>query len=215
MTAASCVNNKLVYKVSAIFILFCLLFLVVSFPVLAQETRRGNIQDKLAAIKERIASKEAVLKARLEQFRDQKKAEITQKISNNLNRINQKHTQMMLKFLDRMSVILGKLEVRVNSSTPDIKDAEAAKGAIASAKNAIASASAAVNVQAEKDYTILVTSESRVKTDVQAARRLLHDDLKAVRRIVIAAKQAVANAIRVAKSGKVEIPGKEATQSGQ
>lgn len=202
-------------RVSAIFILFCLLLLVVSFPVWAQDVRRGNVQDRLASIRERIASKEAVLKARLEQFRDQKKAEITARISNNLNRINERHTQMMLKFLDRTSVILGKLEDRVNSSTPDIKDADSAKEVIASAKDAIASASAAVNAQSEKDYTILVTLESRVRIDAQSARTLLHDDLQAVRRLVIAAKQAVANAIRVAKSGKVEIPGKEATQSGQ
>lgn len=203
------------YKVSAFFILFCLLLLMVSFPVWAQDVKRGNVRDKLAATRERIASKEAVLKARLEQFRDQKKAEITERVSNNLNRINEKHTQMMLKFLDRASVILGKLEVRVSSGASDIKDAEVAKGAIASAKDVIASASAAVNAQAEKDYTIEVTSESRVKTDAQASRKLLHDDLQAVRKIVIDAKQAVANAIRVAKSGKVEVPGKEATESGQ
>ena len=211
------------YKVSAVFILSCLLLLVASSSVWAQDIRRGNVQDRLAAIRERIASKEAALKARLEQFRDQKKAGITERVSTNLNRINEKHTQMMLKFLDKASAILGRLEQRVNQGKPDIKDVAAAKTAIALAKESIASATAAVNTQAEKDYTITVTSESRVKTDAQTKRKQLHDDLLSVRRIVIAAKQAVANAIRVAKSGKVEIPGpsagsgleKEATESGQ
>lgn len=217
----------LAFRVSAVLILFCAL-LIATYPVWAKDlpagrqdststgtTRREAAKERITSLKERLASKEAALKARLEQFKDKRKAEVTQKISNTLNRINEKHTQMMLKFLDRASVILGKLEERVIMGKPDIKDVEAAKIAIAVTKEAIASASATVNAQAEKDYTITITSESRVKTDAQTKRKQLHDDLQAVRKLVIHAKQAVANAIRVAKSGKVEIPGKEATESGQ
>ncbi|MBI2020646.1 hypothetical protein HYS94_04480 [Candidatus Daviesbacteria bacterium] len=121
----------------------------------------------------------------------------------------------MKKHLEKMNIILGKLEDRVNSNSPDIKNTSLAQDAIASASAAIASASAAVDAQAANDYTLVITSESTVRTEAQAMRQKLHDDLQIVRRLVIAAKQAVANAIRVAKSGKLEVPGREATGSGQ
>ena len=226
-------------RTSAILILFCA-FLILSYPVWAEdatssttrkdkvqeriETRKENIKDRVETRKDVVAgriderkaamaSREAALKARLDAFKDKRKAQATERVSTNLNKINEKHTQMMLKFLTRASEILTKLENRVNQATPDIKDMTAAKDAIASAKAAIASATEAVNLQAAKDYTITVTSEGRVKDDAQASRKQLHEDLLVVRRQVIAAKQAVSNAIRVAKSGKVERG--EATQSGQ
>ncbi|MDP3758247.1 MAG: hypothetical protein Q8Q86_00865, partial [Candidatus Daviesbacteria bacterium] len=110
-----------------------------------------------------------------------------------------------------------KLETRVNRGEPDIKDPAAARTAIASARVTIASTSAAVSAQSLKDYTVTVSSEARVKLDAKLQRDKLHTDLLALRKIVIDAKQAVGNAIRVAKSGKIEIPraGKEGTNSGQ
>lgn len=225
-------------KLSAIIILLSLL-LIAAYPVIAQdattpattrkdriEERKERIEDRMEAKKERvegkmeerkarIATREAALKAKLEKFRDKKKAEIADRVNTNLNRINQKQTEQMLKHLDRMTSILTKLEVRVNSAKPDVKDVVLAKEAVAGAKAAINSATEAVKAQAEKDYTISVSSEGTVRKDAQKAREQLHSDLKAVRVQVIDAKQAVANAIRVAKSGKVEVPGKEGTPSGR
>ena len=101
-----------------------------------------------------------------------------------------------------MSEILTKLEKRVTENKPDIKDPAAAKTAIVSAKTQIASAEAAVGTQAEKDYTITINSETTVKVDAKTMRDALHTDLKAVRETVIAAKKAVANAIKEAKNGQ-------------
>lgn len=201
------------------------LILVLSYPVLAQDAttpasvRKDKVQqkatDRVTAIKERVATKEAALKARLGAFKDKKKAEVVDRLNKNLNNINKKMTEQMLKHLDRITAILTKLESRVNSAKPDVKDVTAAKEAIADAKSVIDSATEAVKVQAEKDYTITVSSETKAKGDVQKVREQLHADLKAVRQMVVDAKQAVANAIRVAKSGKLDLPGKEATRSGR
>lgn len=214
------------------------LILLFSYPILAQEatsttTRKDRIEERKQKVegrmeakkegvetrieerKAKMATREAVLKERLEKFRDKKKAEVTERVSSNLNRINQKMTGQMLKHLERMSSILSKLETRVNSGSPDVKDVSSAKEAIAEAKTAIEEAKALVSAQAEKDYTVTVTTEGKVRTDVKKARDILHTDLKAAREAVIKAKQAVANAIRVAKSGKLDLPGKEGTSSGQ
>lgn len=203
-------------KVSAIFILICLI-LVAAYPALAQDAtstgtnRREKVQQKVETRKENVASKEAALKARLEAFKDKRKAQITERVNTTLGKINENQTNMMLKHLDKMLAILDKLEARVNEGKPDIKDPAAAKTAIASARAAIATATDAVKAQAEKDYTIQVTSESKVREDSQAVRRQLHTDLQAVRKQVIDAKRTVANAIRMAKSGS---GAKEGTSSG-
>lgn len=164
-----------------------------------------RMEDRLA----KMASKEAALKTKLQTFRDKKKAEIADRINTNLNRINKNQTNQMKRHLEKMLSLLNRLEDRVTKGTSDIKNPETTKAAIANAKTQIATATAAVKAQAEKDYTLQITSESRVKAEAQEMREKLHTDLRAIRKIVIDAKQAVANAIREAKSGK------EATSSGQ
>lgn len=218
-------SKSTITKASAI--LVGLSFLAVSaYPVLAVdstgsavkppvrnqiEARKESIGDKVAVTREKLASKAAALRLKLQTFKDQKKAEIADRVNINLNNINQKQTSQMQKHLDKMSAILDKLEARVESGKPDVKDPAAARVAIASARAAISSASAAVSTQAQKDYTITVTSEGRIGLDAKVQRDKLHTDLLSLRKIVIDAKQSVANAIRVAKSGPV----KEGTTSGQ
>ena len=215
-------------KVTAIASLICL-FAIAAYPSLAQtatspgttrkgavkervETRKEKVETKITNIREKAASREAVLREKLAAFKDKRKATVTEKVSTNLNRINENHTKMMLKFLSRASEILSKLEARVNQGTADIKDAAAAKTAIVDARASIATATDAVNAQAAKDYTITVSTETRVKVDAQAQRKHLHDDLAATRELVGDAKKAVATAIEAAKSGT---GAKEATPSGQ
>lgn len=175
--------------------------------------QKENVENKIANLRVKIASKEAALKARLDAFKDKKKAEIADRVNTNLNKINQNQTAQMQKYLSTMSSILDKLEARVNKPTPDIKNPAAAKTAIASARAAIASASAAVSAQTLTDYTIQVSSEAKIRQDAQVMRDKLHADLLALRKTVIDAKQSVANAIRIAKSG-AEVK-KEGTRSGQ
>lgn len=166
-------------------------------------------QDKL---REKMASRAAALKTRLQTFKDKRKAEIAERVSTNLNALNQNQIAQMQKHMGNMSVILDKLENRINQGSPDIKDLSGAKTAIVSARTNIASSSAAVTAQSLRDYTIQVTSETKIGADAKLQRDKLHTDLQTLRKMVIDVKQSVANSIRIAKSGS-EI--KEATSSGQ
>lgn len=174
-----------------------------------REAKKEKVEQRITIAQENQASREAKLKAKLATFRNKEKATAAARISSNLNMINQNQTAQMQKHLVIMSGILDKLETRVNQGSPDIKDPAAAKTAIASARQSWASASAAIFVQAQKDYTIIVSTEAKVKTDAKNQRDKLHTDLQILRKLVVDAKQGVANAIRAAKSGK------EATSSGQ
>lgn len=206
---------------SFIAILFSLILVI---PVFAKDatpastTRKDLIQEKVGARKElvqakqtavqnlkaQMATREAALKTRLKTFRDQKKAVVAERVSTNLNAINTQRTDQMMKSLVTMTNILNKLETRVNSNAPGIKDPTAAASAIASARTSIASAEAAVTTQAANDYTLTISSEAKAKTEAQATRDKLHSDLKSVRVQVIAAKKAVSNAIRATRGLKAE-----------
>lgn len=148
------------------------------------ETRKDTLKD-------RMATREATLKTKLATFRDKNKATIAERVNTNLNKINEKQTQAMSNHLDGMSEILAKVETRKGSTS-----------AIISAKVSIASATALVNIQAEKDYTITVTTEAKIKEDAKKMRDMLHSDLKTVRGAIITAKQAVAATIKEATNGQ-------------
>lgn len=178
-----------------------------------REEKKEKIETRIEDRKEKMASREAALKAKLEAFKNKEKAIAVEKINNSLKSINQKMVLHFTNVLERISAILAKLESRVNSSTPDIKDTVMAKQAIDDAKLAINAAKEAVTSQSGKDYTVSVTSEGKVKTDVQKVRDQLHTDLKSLKTVVNTARDAVSKAIRISKSGKIEA--KEATESGQ
>lgn len=183
-----------------------LMVAVFLFPgvVLAQDstrTPRRTLQptDKSGLeLKKNGDARAVALKARLQAFKDKKKAEITERVSNNLSKINKNRTDHFLKFLDKAAGVLNKLETRVNGTVG--KDTTSAKAAIADARVALASAKAAVQAQAAKDYTITVSSETKVRSDVTSVRDRLHQDLQAIRKQVVDAKQSVANAIKVAST---------------
>ena len=144
-----------------------------------------------------MATRAAALKAKLATFKDARKASASARINDNLAKVNQNRTSKMLEHLSRLSSILSKLEARVEGVK--VKDAtidtESAKTAILLARGAIDSATAAATLQLENDYTLTITSESKVKDEATAQRQLLHTDLKNLHDLVVAARQAVAYAI--------------------
>ncbi|OGE38996.1 hypothetical protein A3F00_01780 [Candidatus Daviesbacteria bacterium RIFCSPHIGHO2_12_FULL_37_11] len=160
--------------------------------------RKENITTKLDGLKIRIASKEASLKLRLNKFKDKTKALIVEKVSTVLNNINENRVTHSNRFLENASRILNKLQERVSNAASNGKDAASANAAISSARAKIASASAAVASQSAKEYTLSVSSESAAKAEIKATRDAFHGDWQSVRALLIDAKQAVANAIRVA-----------------
>src|SRR3989338_5327093 len=86
------------------------------------EEQKENVENRISNIKEKLASRTAALKTRLQAFKDKKKAETAERVSTNLNALNQNQTAQMQKHLGNMSAILDKLENRINQGSPDVKD---------------------------------------------------------------------------------------------
>lgn len=199
-------------------IITAILLLLITLPVFAQdlpagrqestppaqlqkdrlEKRREAARERFNARRDKIASKEAALKERLTVFKDQRKAQATERINKNLNLVNDKRVATMRKHLQKMSELLGKLNSRVNTAKTSGKDVSEAQAAMASASASLASASAALDVQTEKDYSLNVSTESAVRQEAKASRDNLHTDLQNVRKLIVEAKQALMNAFRVA-----------------
>lgn len=172
------------------------------------ETKRELVKSNIDTQREKISSRAATLRERLLKFKDQKKATRVENVNQNLTTINQNRTDQMLKFLNTTTSILNKLQTRVTQANSKGKDVTEVNAAITTAKASIASASAAVTTQSQKDYTITVTLESKVKTDAKITRDNLHTDLMSVWEQVIAAKKSVAMAIEIAATTLGEDNGK-------
>lgn len=195
------VTSTVLPKVSAT-IIFLALLLMCAYPALAVdattsattrkervmekvEVRKEKVAERIESLKDKMASREAALKLKLDKFRDKKKAQAAERINTNLNHVNQIQTQEFQKHLEQMLVILTRAEAKGNTGS-----------SVTEAKTAISNASAAVTTQAEKDYSVTISSEATVKTDAQKVRDQLHADLKAVRKQVMDARQAVVSAIK-------------------
>lgn len=173
------------------------------------EKRKENIEDRIASrealLKERqekiakfekqlkinMATREAALKLKIKKFKDEKRAELAQKLSNNLNELNKKKITEFTRHIEQLSNILTKIEAKTN---------EASSTAISTAKSAIQSAQDAIDIQSGKDYTITITSEEKVGVDVKAKRDQLNVDLKSVQQKILDARKAIVEVHTIIKS---------------
>lgn len=159
-----------------------------------KDTRMASREALLKQLKANMATREAALKAKIAAFKDKQKADLTQKISDNLNKINKQKTEQMDKHISQISDVLARIENKSAEGSISGKITPGVLSAIDNAKTAINTAQSAVDAQAAKDYTVMVTGETKVKSDVQSKRDQLHADLKETRQKVIDARQAVSNA---------------------
>lgn len=153
------------------------------------EERRAALDQKVENREAKIATRTAQLKAKLQAFKNQKKAEIAERVSTNLNRVNTNRTMEMKLHLQKMSDLLTKVETKNQDAS--------ASALVAKAKTAIATAEAAVTAQSQKDYTVQATTEGRIKTDVKTTRDQLFKDLTETRKLVIQARQSLVEAVMV------------------
>ncbi len=151
--------------------------------------------DNIASREAQLKLKKDQLKAKLDTFKDQRKANVVERINDNLARINKNRTDQMGARLDRLSNILTRAETRIQQSTLTETDKLKVNESIATASASITAAKAAVDVQAAKDYTIKVTTESAVKADSMIARDTLKNDLDATHEQVKAARIDVSDVI--------------------
>lgn len=150
--------------------------------------------------KAKVASKEAELKNKLSLFRDKKKASLVEKINHRLLQINSKSTTHFQEMIDKMNKIVERLETKIATEEANGADVTSIRNAVSEAKAAITAAQTAVDTQTEKDYSVVVSTETKVSEDARLAKNNLHNDLKTTHDLMVTARQSLAKAISTAQS---------------
>lgn len=168
---------------------FLLLFLFV-VPSFAQPptTKSAKPAEKREAFKQRLA-----------QIKDERKKVIVERVDQRMVEMNKRRTDQMLAFLNRLDKILEKIELRKEKAKASGKDVSSVETAINEAKTKIETAQTTVKAQAEKSYTIEITSETGLKNSAGKTISSLQQDLRNTHKIVIEAKQAVQKVMSVLK----------------
>ena len=159
-------------------------FSLINFLVLAVDTSSVKPSITKEKLQNTKAKREEFLQKK-ETIQDAKKKAIVERIDLKIANINKKRTDQMTEHLKKMLTILGKLQDRGIDT--------------AAAQTVITAAQTAVNSQAAKEYVLTISTENKLKADVGGTVKQLEQDLKTVNKLVIAAKQSIADAIKNAK----------------
>lgn len=159
-----------------------------------KEEIMARVEEKRGELKTRIEQKREELKQRLEKIRDEKKKEVVERIDKRMDELNKRLLDHYLNVLEKLGNVLVKISERANRAEERGVDIAAVRTVMDAANSAFATARSAVETQSGKTYTIQISTEEGLKTDVGRARQALHNDLAVVRLAVKAAHEAVRNA---------------------
>ncbi len=144
---------------------------------------KERIQTKKEEIKEIVATKREEFKAKIQTIKDQKKKALVERIDTKLGNVNTKHTDRYAQALSDLQTFLD----RITQSTTGTN----ALTNTATAQAAIDSAKLAVENQAVETYTITISTETALRSDVGTIISQLRQDLTTVHKLVVDAKQAI------------------------
>ncbi len=184
-------------KKSIIFLAF-LLFAVL--PVYAEsltptQTTGESLKTQIQTSKETRQQTIQAFKQRIQQIQDARKRLIVEKINSKIASSNTRLTGKMVDALDKLTSILDRIKVKAATLKADGKDTTKLEEAIAAAEKAIADAKTAVIEQAQKQYSVEIPSDGVLKNAIGQMVSQFRQDIKAVHKLVVDAKQAVSKAI--------------------
>ena len=172
---------------------------------------RNKIKEKREKIKSKIEDFKQQLRERMRERISQIKQKIVERIYERVNALNERMTNHYLNVLDRLELILERIESRTAKAKLHGKDVSQVELAINEARLAIDKAREAVEKQAEKVYEPpQITTEENLRTDVGKLRKALHDDLKTVEKLVKEARDLVYKAAvalaQIPRVNEYEVP---------
>lgn len=166
-------------------------------PVLTVTSARGfgSMEERMKTLDTRIKLKEQTFKVRLTKLHDENKRTALLKLDTKISSISGRATIVMTNAIEKMTNILNKVEEKEMVAKDQGINTTSLDAAIADAKAALASASAAVTAQSNKVYDIPVTTDEAAKTSAGQTVSQMQNDLRQTYQSVMKAKQAVMKAI--------------------
>ena len=178
-------------------LVFYFLVLAVA-PVFAQQMGTASGQPRQSAIdrslqfKKEVATKSSemreIVEARkqkfqenLQNFKDENKKRIVERVHQRMTNVNKKVTDLLLKRLERLEAILAKIRSRAQKKEEIGADVSAVYTGIEAIEGEIAVLKGKIQKQVDKTYDFDISDEENLRTQAQPAVQLQHSDLKALR----------------------------------
>jgi len=166
------------------------------------QTEKEERKTKIEEMRENFKKKREDFKERIKTIKDERKKQLTEKIDNRMSTVNKNQTDRMLNALERLTEHVNKLEERLVQAKANGVDVSEVEILIATAKNSISTALVAVEEQASKDYAFTIVDEKNLGQSVKSSFDSLSQDLKAVQKLLVKAKEDVVNTYKLAETFK-------------
>lgn len=168
----------------------------------AKEERKVKIEEMKVNFKE----KRDAFKEKIKIIKDERKKQLTERIDNRMSTVNKNQTDRMTKVLDKLTEHIDKLQEKITQAKEEGVNVSSVESAVSSAQTAISSAISTVEQQSAKDYAFSITDEEKLGQAVKTSYDILSQDLKNAQQALVAAKEAVVNAYKVAGTLKKVTP---------
>ena len=199
--------------------------------IYAEEIKRPlkpiqRIEELRTKAQENIKEKREAVKVKMRQIKDTTKQTATDRILNQMEKLNQVWTNHFTNVLDRLDAVLEKIKSRKDKASANGKDVSLVIEAITKAEASIDAARVALEIQAQKTYVVdpatisqeTATQEgqnnliSDFRTQFKALRELLFGDLTSLRDGAMKdARDSIKDVVKILS----EIPGVDDTSSGE
>ena len=163
-----------------------------------REQREETMEMRDEVKRERTEAREE-FRERLSELRDKRKAAIVEKLVTKFDTVNDRWVAAWNHVLERLGLLLDKMESRTQMLADEGYDVSSVEDGIADAKSAIDSAQAALDTQEGKVYTVEITDEDSLRTDVSEAVLAFRADLQAVKDEVKSAQESVRTVLNLMK----------------
>ena len=199
-------QNKQVMK--KVLFALCFLFLVTTLSVSAfareENANRGpttslnaknkntEAKDLREDLKASASATRQQFKERLQTIKNDAKRQIIEKLTEKMNRVNSRRVDHWRKILARLTDILDRIKATDKHSSE-------LDAAVSQAEVKLASASAAVEAQSTREYTVNIASESALKINAGKAISAEQHDFQSVLKQINDAKQSVHKALMLLK----------------
>lgn len=162
-----------------------------------REDVNERIKAKRLEMQELQEERRTELRNRITTIQDERKRAIIERIASRFESMNENWTDHANNVLERLTLILGKMEVRAERLSANREvDITGVTEAISAAEEAIATAQAVVEKQAGKVYTFEVVDEESLGTVMQTTLSELKADIRNMLDSVKEAREAVHEVLR-------------------
>ena len=188
--------------------------ILTAVPVFAQQAGTSSGQprqsalDKSLQFKEKVATKSLELKGNIEErkqkfqenlknFKDEKKRRLVERLHQRMGTVNKKATDILLKRLERLEAILGKIESRAQKKEVNGAKVTAVYTEIEAVNENIADLKDKIVEQADKVYDFDISDEQNVRSQAQPAVLLIKTDLKSLRDELVSIRKEMVDLVQM------------------